>query len=147
MRGSTTGNGAVTRSHRPSFSSRGGRDVLTRRRQGDANRTHELPVPDELELEEQTSPQPERREPKLADPAPRDLSQRDWIAIVKRAGKEMLDDNMLLIASALAYSSFFAIPSVLLVVVGLFTLVASAGTITSLIAHLHGVMPAQATQL
>jgi len=121
--------------------------VLTRRRQGDANRTHELPVPDELELEEQPSPQPERREPKLADPAPRDLSQRDWIAIVKRAGKEMLDDNMLLIASALAYSSFFAIPSVLLVVVGLFTLVASAGTITSLIAHLHGVMPAQATQL
>jgi len=74
--------------------------VLTRRRQGDANRTHEVPVPDELELEEQPSPQPERRQPKLADPAPRDLSQRDWIAIFKRAGKEMVDDNMLLIASA-----------------------------------------------
>ena len=31
-----------------------------------------------------------------------------------RAGKEMLDDNMTMIASALAYGTFFAIPSVLL---------------------------------
>ena len=36
---------------------------------------------------------------------------------------------MLMIASALAYSTFFAIPSVLLVVVGLFTLIAGPETI------------------
>src|SRR5881409_41405 len=87
---------------------------------------------------------PERDEAEL-EAVP--FSARDFFAAVKRAGKSMLDDNMLMIASALAYSSFFAIPSVLLVVVGLFTLIAGPATITSLIAHLHGVMPAQATQL
>ena len=35
-----------------------------------------------------------------------------------------MDDNAMMLASALAYSSFFAIPSVLIVATGLFTLVA-----------------------
>jgi membrane protein len=105
------------------------------------------PRPDETRLEDAPAPQPERREPRLDDPGLTDLSLTDWVALVKRAGKEMLDDNMLLIASALAYSSFFAIPSVLLVTIGLFTLIASPQTIDSLIGHLHGVMPAQASQL
>src|SRR6476659_10097370 len=93
------------------------------------------------------TPQPERQEPTQPDPGLRDLTFRDWRAIVVRAGKEMLDDNMTMIASALAYSSFFAIPSVLLLAVGLFTLTADPQTITSLIERLHGVMPGQATQL
>jgi membrane protein len=59
----------------------------------------------------------------------------------------MLDDNMLMIAQALAFSSFLAIPSVLLVAVGLFTLVSAPQTIDSLIARLHGVLPTQATEL
>src|SRR5579872_2394064 len=67
--------------------------------------------------------------------------------VLKRAGKKMLDDNMLMFASALAYSSFFAIPSVLLVTVGLFTLLAGPATIDSLIHSFGHVMPAQATQL
>src|SRR5207253_791258 len=122
--------------------------MATRQQKAAADdRQQERPVPDEAELEEAPGPQPERGEPRLMDPGLRDLSRRDWIAIFKRAGKEMLEDNMLMIASALAYSTFFAIPSVLLVVVGLFTLIAGPATITSLIAHLHGVMPAQATQL
>ena len=50
-----------------------------------------------------------------------DLSKARLVAVFKRAGKETLDDNVPLIASALAYASFFAIPSVLLVAVGLFT--------------------------
>jgi membrane protein len=54
---------------------------------------------------------------------------------------------MLMFASALAYSSFFAMPSVLLVVVGLFTLIAGPATITSLVHSFGHVMPAQATQL
>src|SRR5581483_11557761 len=61
--------------------------------------------------------------------------------------KESLDDNIPMIASALAYSTFFAIPSVLLLAVGLFTLVAGPATITSLIAHFDKVMPHQASQL
>ncbi len=52
-----------------------------------------------------------------------------------------------MIASALAYSAFLAIPSVLLVGIGLFTLVAGPATITSLIQHLPSVMPHQASQL
>jgi membrane protein len=92
-------------------------------------------------------PRPERHEPTLPDPGLRDLSRADWVAIFKRAAKETLDDNIPMVASALAYSSFLAIPSILLVAVGLFTLVAGPGTIDSLIDHFSTVMPQQATQL
>jgi membrane protein len=54
---------------------------------------------------------------------------------------------MTLIASALAYSTFFAIPSVLLGVVGLFTLLAGPAAIDAVMQHLGHVMPAQAAQL
>ena len=53
----------------------------------------------------------------------------------------------MMLASALAYSSFFAIPSVLIVATGLFTLIAGPQTITHLIQSLHGVIPRQATSL
>src|SRR6266566_30590 len=108
------------------------------------------PEPDEAPLGQdgdQPTPQPERREQKLADPGLRDLSFADYKAILIRAAKEFLDDNAPLLAQALAYSTFFAIPSVLLVVVGVFTLVAGPDTINSVIAHLHGVIPSQATEL
>jgi membrane protein len=52
-----------------------------------------------------------------------------------------------MLASALAYSSFFAIPSVLIVATGLFTLIAGPQTITNLMQHLHGVIPSDATAL
>jgi len=94
-----------------------------------AVREHGRPEPDEAELE------------------PVRLSPRELLDAIKRAAKSMLEDNMLMIASALAYSTFFAIPSVLLVAVGLFTLIAGPQTITSLIHSFGHVMPAQATQL
>jgi len=93
------------------------------------------------------TPQPERGEPRLADVRLRDLSLRDWRAILVRAGKEFMDDNAMMLASALAYSAFFAIPSVLLVVVGAFTLAVGPATITSLVHHFSHVMPAQAVSL
>jgi membrane protein len=93
------------------------------------------------------APQPERSEPRLADPRLRDISLRDWVAIFKRAGKKMLADNMPMLASALAYSAFFAIPAVALVVVGLFTLIAGPSTIGTVMQHFGRVIPAQATQL
>jgi len=105
------------------------------------------PIPDEAPLEDGPGPQPEREEPKLRDPRPTDLSKRDWLAIVIRAGKETINDNMPMIASALAYSAFLAIPSVLLLSLGLFSLFAGPDTITSLIDKLGTVMPQQATQL
>jgi membrane protein len=58
-----------------------------------------------------------------------------------------MHDNCMMLASALAYSTFFAIPAVLLVAVGVFTLVASASTITTLIGHLDGVIPPSAQKL
>jgi membrane protein len=93
------------------------------------------------------TPQPERREPKLRDPSLRDLSFADWKAIVFRAFKKFMENNATMLASALAYSSFFAIPSVLIVATGLFTLIAGPQTITHLMQQLHGVIPAQATEL
>jgi membrane protein len=106
------------------------------------------PEPDEAPLDGTTpEPQPERREPPVDDPGLRDLTFADWKAIVIRAGKRFLDDNATMLASALAYSTFFAIPSVLLVVVGLFTLIAGPDTITTLMQHFNAFMPAQATSL
>lgn len=92
-------------------------------------------------------PQPERDEPRLHDPGLLDLSFRDWRAVFVRAFKRLLADNGTMLASALAYSTFFAIPSVLLVVVGVFTLLVGPQTISSLMAHFSRVMPAQATSL
>ncbi len=98
-------------------------------------------------IEPKASPAPQPEEVPVPAEVGVDLSSRDWLAVAWRAGKGMLDDNMMMIASALAYSTFFAIPSVLLAVVGLFTLLAGPGTIDTLIQHLGQVMPAQATQL
>jgi membrane protein len=92
-------------------------------------------------------PQPERDEPRLHDPGLRDLSFRDWRAILVRAFKEFLEDNGTMLAAALAYSTFLAIPAVLLMVVGVFTLLVGPQTISSLMAHFSQVMPGQATSL
>jgi membrane protein len=99
-------------------------------------RTHERPLPDEVLLDEEPEP-PERG----------DLTFAEWRGVLVRAGKGFLDDNAMMLASALAYSAFFAIPSVLLVLVGMFTLIAGPGTITTLMHHLDNVMPSQATAL
>jgi membrane protein len=93
------------------------------------------------------APKPELREPKVPDPSLRDLTFADWKAVFIRAAKEFMNDNATMLASALAYSSFFAIPAVLLVTVGVFTLVAGPDTITTLLAHFRTVMPGEATQL
>jgi len=94
-----------------------------------------------------TLPQPELREPRVEDPSLTDLSGEDWRAIFIRAGKESIDDQVPMIASALAYSSFFAIPSLLLLALGLFTLVSDQETIRDLMHRLDAFMPPEATQL
>jgi membrane protein len=77
----------------------------------------------------------------------RDLSLRDWREIFVRAVKRLLADNGTMLASALAYSTFFAIPAVLLVAVGTFTLVVGPDTISSLMQQFSSVIPAEATTL
>jgi len=100
-----------------------------------------------METKEAPTPQPEQREPELRDPGLTDLSARDYKAIVIRAGKQALAHGITDLAAALAYYSFLAIPAVLLVAVGLFSLFASPDAITTLIDKLGTVVPSQATQL
>jgi membrane protein len=93
------------------------------------------------------TPQPELREPQLADPGLKDLSKSDYKAIVMRAVKQAFAHGITDSAAALAYYSFLAVPAVLLVTVGLFSLIASPDAITTLIDKVGTVVPAQATQL
>jgi membrane protein len=100
------------------------------------------PLPDEA-----PEPQPEHEEPRLAEPGLTQLSKRDYFAILRRAFKEASNDHITNLAAALAYYAFLAIPSALLVAVGLFTLLADADTVTTLVDKLDTVLPAEAASL
>jgi membrane protein len=93
------------------------------------------------------TPQPERHEPELRDPGLTDLSKRDYKAVLIRAAKDALDDQITDLAAALAYYSFLAIPSILLVALGVFTLFADAEAINSLLEKFGQVIPADAVDL
>jgi membrane protein len=92
-------------------------------------------------------PQPEHAEPKVSEPGLKDLSKRDYKAIVIRAAKKSLSDGITDLAAALAYYSFLAIPAVLLVALGLFTLIASPDAITTLMDKIGQVAPSETTDL
>ena len=96
---------------------------------------------------EVTDPLPEREERKLADPSPTDLSKRDWRAILVRAGKSAMQDHVTNLAAALAYYGFLAIPAILLIAVSVFSLVADADGVTTIVNKLEGVAPEEALTL
>lgn len=106
--------------------------------------SHSRPVSSAPEALE---PQPEQDERKLRDPSPLTFSKRDYVAVVRRAAKSAMDDHITNIAAALAYYAFLAIPSVLLVALGLFSLLASPDTVSTLVDKLGTIMPREATQL
>jgi membrane protein len=93
------------------------------------------------------TPQPEHAERRLADPGLTDLSRRDFKAIVVRAGKEALNDQITDLAAALAYYSFLAIPSILLVALGVFSAFADPSAVQTLIDKVGSVAPAEVTAL
>ena len=93
------------------------------------------------------APQPERAEPRLDDPRLRDLSFRDWRAILVRGGREAFSDHVTDIAASLSYYAFLAIPAVLLVAVGIFSQTAGPETVESMLDRLDGVVPAEALTL
>jgi membrane protein len=97
--------------------------------------------------EEAPQPQPEHEEPRLQDPTPIELSLRDYQAIVARAGKEAFHDHITNLAAAIAYYSFLAIPSLLLVAVGAFSLFAGPDAIATITEKLAGVVPREALTL
>jgi membrane protein len=93
------------------------------------------------------TPQPEHAEPTVADPGLTDLSGRDFKAIVVRAGKSALAHQITDLAAALAYYSFLAIPSILLVALGVFSAFADPSAVQKLIDKVGTVIPADATAL
>jgi membrane protein len=72
---------------------------------------------------------------------------RDYVAIMKRALKEAGADHITNYAAALAYYAFLAVPSALLIALGVFGLVANPGDVTTVIDKLGSVIPAQAQSL
>jgi len=92
-------------------------------------------------------PQPEHEEPRLQEPTPGDLSKRDYVAILWRSGKKASADHVTTLAAALAYYAFLAIPSVLLVAVGVFSLTAGPDAVNTVIDKLGTIMPSDARRL
>jgi membrane protein len=93
------------------------------------------------------TPQPERREPTLADPGLTDLSQRDWKAVLIRSVKEARQDGITDVAAMLAYYAFLSVPAILLVTLGLFTVLAGRDTVDRLLEQLGGVVPPETIAL
>jgi membrane protein len=75
------------------------------------------------------------------------LSGRDYVAIARRSLSEFRNDHLTSVAAALAYYAFLAIPSVLMVALGIFALVSDPAGVATLMDRLSGVMPADARQL
>ena len=94
-----------------------------------------------------TPPQPERDEPRLADPKLSDLSARDWKGLLQRAAKEAKNDTVTDIAAALAYYAFLAIPAALLVALGAFSVLAGPSAIETILEKAETVVPAEAVDL
>lgn len=92
-------------------------------------------------------PQPEHAEPVLPDPGLRDLTRRDWAAVVRRAGRRTLDDAIPDAAAAIAYYAFTALPSILLAAFGVFTLLAGPDAVGTVVDRLSSVLPEEALAL
>ena len=82
-----------------------------------------------------------------ADPALSDLNLRDYRGVVSRAGKRLLADNMTSVGKGVAYGAFFAIPSAMLVALGILGLTSGPSGVTDLVNHLNGVVPSSAQEL
>jgi membrane protein len=76
-----------------------------------------------------------------------DLHAREYVGIVKRSAKRAVDDQLPDAAAAIAYYGFLAIPAVLLISVGVFSIFASPSAIESIVERLGSVMPAEAVAL
>jgi membrane protein len=72
---------------------------------------------------------------------------RRWLDLLVRAGKNAIADDVPMLASALAYNAFLAIPATLLLVVGLFSLVADPAAIDDVMERVETVAPGEAVTL
>ncbi len=92
-------------------------------------------------------PQPEHDEPRLDEPGPRQLSRRDYRAALLRAVRESSADHVTDTAAAVTYYAFLAIPAAMLIVVGVFGLVAEPAAIPDLLDIVAGLVPTQVLDL
>lgn len=76
-----------------------------------------------------------------------DLRTRDYVSVVYRGIRSAFARNVTNHAAAVAYYTFLAIPSALLVAVGAFSIFAGPDAIDSVLEHLSPVMPASAVNL
>jgi membrane protein len=86
-------------------------------------------------------------------PAPAESSRSRWTALrespglLVRSARAARDDDLPVLASAVAYNAFLAIPATLLLVVGLFSLVAQPDLIGDLMERFGTVVPEEAVVL
>ncbi len=76
-----------------------------------------------------------------------DLTLRDHAGVVYRGIRRALADNVTNLAAAVAYYTFLAIPSAMLVAVGAFSVFAGPDAVDTILEHLANVMPASAITL
>lgn len=76
-----------------------------------------------------------------------DLGARDYAGIFKRAAGAAVEDQITDAAAAIAYYSFLAIPALLLISVGVFSIFAGPGAVDTIIDKLGSVMPAESVSL
>jgi membrane protein len=76
-----------------------------------------------------------------------DLGARDYLGILKRAAKGAMEDQITDVAAAVAYYAFLAIPALLLVSVGFFSIFAGPNAVETIIDKLGSVIPAEAVTL
>ena len=76
-----------------------------------------------------------------------DLRARDYASILRRAGKRALADQITDTAATVAYYAFLAIPALLLISVGAFSIFAGPHAVETIIDKLGSVIPAQAVAL
>jgi membrane protein len=99
-------------------------------REGAARR----PLPDEAPLED-------------GDVGVTDLRSRDYLDTIRRAGRAAADDQITDAAAAIAYYAFLAIPALLLISVGVFSIFAGPSAVETIIDRLGTVMPREAVTL
>jgi membrane protein len=92
-------------------------------------------------------PQPELHPPTAVEGGPASLRLRDYAGVVKRAARATIDDQIPDAAAAIAYYGFLAIPALLLISVGVFSIFAGPHAVETVIDKLGTVVPAEATTL
>ena len=79
--------------------------------------------------------------------APARPARVGYTGILLRAARRSMRDHLPNLAQAVAFNTFLAVPSGLLVALGVFTQVSGPSDVSALISHLNGVVPTSVTQL